>query len=79
MLGGERSLVLASAATCGGIVIASMNLPSFLFAVIVWPSTLFLFRLMAKADPHMSAVWRKANIYRGYIPPVPTIHRKDQK
>lgn len=78
MLGGERSLVLSAGSVCGGIIISAMNLPAFIIGVTLWVALLFLFRLMAKADPRMSAIYIRAIKYAGYYPATP-LHWRSEK
>jgi type IV secretion system protein VirB3 len=77
MLGGERSLVLSAASVFGGIAISAMNAPAIVSGVVLWIASLFLFRLMAKSDPRMSAIYMRAIKYAGYYPAVPLHWRKD--
>lgn len=78
VLGGERSLVLAAGSVCGGIIISAMNLPAFVIGVSLWVAALFLFRLMAKSDPRMSAIYMRAIKFAGYYPAVPLHWRKEK-
>lgn len=77
MLGGERSLVLSAASVFGGIGLSAMNAPAIITGVVLWVVSLFLFRLMAKSDPRMSAIYTRAIKYAGYYAPVPLHWRKE--
>lgn len=68
LMGGERELVMFSMLIAGGLSFTAMNLPAILFGVTLWGFSLWGLRLMAKADPQMSAVYRRQLRYVGYYP-----------
>lgn len=68
ILGGERELVMMSAAVTGGLALVAMNPVAIGFAAIAWPTTLLMLRMMAKSDPDMSKVYLRQSKYAGYYP-----------
>jgi type IV secretory pathway TrbD component len=67
-LGGDRELVLFS-----GLIAFVLTVPSFQWIAIatgiaLWMVALFVFRLMAKADPRMRYVYMRQLNYRRYYP-----------
>lgn len=68
VLGGERELVMLSAAITGGLAFVAMNPVAVGFSLVAWPLCLFFLRMMAKADPDMSKVYLRNKKYAGYYP-----------
>ena len=68
ILGGERELVLTTGLVAGGLAAASVNLVAAVVGAGIWFGCIGLLRLMAKADPQMSRVYRRQLRYRPYYP-----------
>jgi type IV secretion system protein TrbD len=68
LLGGERELVLITALACGGLAVSGMNLVSAVTGGGVWLVCIGLFRLMAKADPHMTQVYLRQLTHQRFYP-----------
>jgi type IV secretion system protein VirB3 len=68
VLGGEREPVLLMLVIAVGLAISGMNLISFIIATIIWFGSIAGFRLMAKADPHMTRVYLRQLGYGAYYP-----------
>jgi type IV secretory pathway TrbD component len=67
MMGCERNLFAASALGCGylgfNLGFAQGRFLVFFSAVAAWMAISFGLRLMGKADPYMSAVFKRATMY----------------
>ena len=66
VLGGERELVMMSAAITGGLAFVAMNPVAFTFSIVAWPLCLFFLRMMAKADPLMRRVYIRHISYQTF-------------
>jgi len=77
--GGERELVLMTGFLCADVAISSVNLPGVIGASVVWVLCLVGLRMMAKADPQMSKVYRRHIQYNSYYPPRSRPWRIDKK
>jgi type IV secretion system protein VirB3 len=75
LMGGERTLVLLSAVSLGGIAASSMNVPAFVVCGSLWIALLWAFRKMAKHDPQFSEVYQRGLNYKGYYPPASRPYR----
>lgn len=65
-MGGERELVISSAAVTFGLAFVAMNKVAWGFAIVGWLLCLFALRKMGKADPMMSKVYLRQVKYAGY-------------
>lgn len=74
-MGGDRELVMFSGLAAGALVFSSQNWLATVFGVVLWFGALFVFRLMAKADPKMRHVYLRHRQYLAYYPPTATPHR----
>ncbi len=68
LMGGERELVMFSLLVSGGLVASALNFPAFLVGGAIWGTSIGLLRMMAKADPYMSQVYRRSLRYAPYYP-----------
>ncbi|MFA9394096.1 MAG: conjugal transfer protein TrbD [Halodesulfovibrio sp.] len=59
VMGAERDLVMLSALIAILIGMGGFTLPSGIVATAIWFVSIFILRLMAKADPQMSRVYRR--------------------
>jgi type IV secretion system protein TrbD len=76
-MGGDRELVMFSGLLAGALVFSSQEWKATIFGVILWFSSLFLLRLMAKSDPKMRAVYMRHRLYKGYYPARSTPFREN--
>lgn len=68
VLGGERNLVIFTGALFGGLVVSAQNLLTSGVCLVLWFFILYCLRLMAKADPKLSEVYRRYVNYGKYYP-----------
>jgi type IV secretion system protein VirB3 len=68
ILGGEREPVLVTAILCGGVAVSALNIVAALIGLGVWLVAIGCFRMMAKADPHISKVYLRQLRYPVYLP-----------
>jgi type IV secretory pathway TrbD component len=67
-LEGDRELVMLSGFMAGALVFSAAELRATLIGMVLWFSSLFLLRLMAKADPLMRHVYLRHRRYHAYYP-----------
>lgn len=67
-MGGDRELVMFSGLIAFALVFSAQEWRATLFGVLLWFSSLFLLRLMAKADPNMRKVYMRHRLYKSYYP-----------
>lgn len=68
VLGGERDLVIMTAILCAGPAFNSLKLVNIVTSGVVWVIAIAGIRMMAKADPQLSAVYRRYLRYQIYYP-----------
>ena len=69
LLGGERELVLTAAIFCGGLAAYTLDPVAIAIGLGVWLFAIAVLRIMAKADPQMSKIYRRQIAYQPYYPP----------
>ncbi|MEG2140422.1 MAG: conjugal transfer protein TrbD [Bilophila sp.] len=67
-LGGDREMVMVSGLVSFALVFSAQELVATVFGLSLWFFSLFIFRLMAKADPQMRFVYLRHRQYRRYYP-----------
>lgn len=67
--GGDRELMLFTLMISGVMVIASMNMVSFIAGLVLGSFCVYVLRRMAKADPLMRQVYLRQAKYNRYYPP----------
>ena len=67
-LGGDRELVMFTGLLAFALIFSAQELRATAFGVGLWVVALFLFRLMAKADPRMRHVYMRHRRYKAYYP-----------
>ena len=81
-LGGDRELVMFSGLLAFALIFSAQEWRAAAYGVGLWMAGLFLFRLMAKADPRMRQVYMRHRRYKPYYPSRSTpfyINRKEYK
>ncbi len=76
-MGGDRELVMFSGLLAGALVFSAQDLRASLFGGLLWVFALFIFRLMAKADPKLRHVYLRHRQYRPYYPARSTPFRQN--
>jgi type IV secretion system protein VirB3 len=67
-LGGDREMVMFSGLLATALIFTALSWAAFIYGVLLWFITLFLFRLMAKSDPQLRQVYLRHRRYKGYYP-----------
>ena len=67
-LGGDRELVMFTGLLAFALIFSAQELRATAFGEGLWVVALFLFRLMAKADPRMRHVYMRHRRYKAYYP-----------
>ena len=78
-MGGDRELVMFSGLLAFALIFAAQAWVAIAFGLTLWFASLFLFRLMAKADPRMRSVYLRHRRYNAYYPPRSTPFRTNAR
>ena len=65
-MGGDRELVLMSALLAGTAIFMGQTWLSFFFGMGLWFASLYVCRLMSKADPRMRHVYMRHRLYKAF-------------
>jgi type IV secretion system protein VirB3 len=76
-MGGDRELVMLSGVMAFALIFSAAELRATVVGVVLWFIALFVFRLMAKADPRMRAVYLRHRRYAEYYPAHATPFREN--
>jgi type IV secretion system protein VirB3 len=68
-LNGDRELVMFTALMAVALIFAAQQWGAAVFGVLLWLTSLYLLRLMAKSDPQMRQVYMRHRKYKAYYPP----------
>lgn len=74
-MGGDRELVMFTGVMAFALVFSAQDSRATVFGVLLWVLALYLFRLMAKADPKLRQVYLRHRRYRDYYRPRSTPFR----
>ncbi|WP_295392427.1 conjugal transfer protein TrbD [uncultured Thiodictyon sp.] len=67
-MGGDRELTMFAGVIAGSLIFSAQDLRATIFGVVLWSASLYVFRLMAKADPQMREVYLRHRRYKRYYP-----------
>ena len=67
-MGGDRELVMFTGLIAFALVFSAQELRASLYGMGLWLGSLYLLRLMAKADPQMRFVYLRHRRYQRYYP-----------
>jgi len=76
-MGGDRELVMFAGLMAGALVFSAQDLRATVFGIVLWFGALFMFRLMAKADPKMRPVYLRHRRYKAYYAARSTPYREN--
>ena len=76
-MGGDRELVMLSGVLAFALIFSAAELRATVVGIVLWFAALFVFRLMAKADPRMRQVYLRHRRYAAYYPPRATPFREN--
>ncbi len=65
-MGGDRELVMFSGLLAGALIFSAQELRAAIVGISLWLGSLYMFRLMAKADPKMRFIYLRHRRYRPY-------------
>lgn len=65
-MGGDRELVMFSGLLAFALIFSAQEVRATVFGFVLWFGALFVFRLMAKADPKMRFVYMRHRRYKPY-------------
>lgn len=67
-MGGDRELVMFTGLIAFALVFSAQELRASVYGMVLWLGSLYLLRLMAKADPQMRFVYLRHRRYQRYYP-----------
>ena len=67
-MGGDRELVMFSGLLAAALIFSAQEWMASVYGVLLWIGSLFVLRLMAKADPQLRPVYLRRRLYRRYYP-----------
>jgi type IV secretion system protein TrbD len=67
-MGGDREMVMFSGLLAFALIFSAQEFRATVIGLGLWTLSLFLLRLMAKADPMMRFVYLRHRRYRAYYP-----------
>ena len=67
-MGGDRELVMFTGLIAFALVFSAQELKASIYGMVLWLVSLYLLRLMAKADPQMRFVYLRHRRYQRYYP-----------
>ena len=76
-MGGDRELVMFSGLLAFALIFSAQELRATLIGLLLWFAALYVFRLMAKADPKMRFVYIRHRRYKPYYPARSTPFREN--
>ena len=65
-MGGDRELVMFCGLVAAALIFSAQEMKATVFGVSLWFGALFVFRLMAKADPKLRYVYLRSRRYKRY-------------
>lgn len=78
-LGGERELVLITSLLCLILIVVLQNLLAATVGLLLWTGLLPVYRLMARADPRMTQVYRAYSRHQSFYAAHGMKHHGKQK
>jgi type IV secretion system protein VirB3 len=78
-MGGDREMVMFSGLLAFALIFSAQELRATVMGLGLWTLSLFLLRLMAKADPMMRFVYLRHRRYRDYYPARSTPYRVNRQ
>ena len=76
-MGGDRELVMLTGVMAFALIFSAAELRAGVVGSVLWIAALFVFRLMAKADPRLRQVYLRHRRYAAYYPPRATPFREN--
>jgi type IV secretion system protein VirB3 len=67
-MGGDRELVMFSGLIALALVFSAQEIRASLYGLLLWLCSLYVLRLMAKADPQLRFVYLRHRRYQRYYP-----------
>ena len=78
-MGGDRELVMFSGLIAFALVFSAQELRASISGLLLWLCSLYLLRLMAKADPQLRFVYLRHRRYQRYYPAQSTPFRSNPR
>lgn len=78
-MGGDRELVMSSGLCAFALVFAAQTYVATVYGIFLWVCSLFVLRLMAKADPQMRQAYMRHRLYARYYPARSTPFRQNMR
>lgn len=68
LFGAERELVIIVGIIVFALVFLALSIPAFILGLCLWVVMVGFLRMMAKADPMMSKIYRRQLHFQSYYP-----------
>ena len=78
-MGGDRELVMFTGLLAGSLVFTAQEWKATVFGGLLWFTSLYLLRLMAKSDACLRQVYMRHRRYKGYYPARSTPFRENSR
>lgn len=78
-MGGDRELVMFSGLLAFALIFSAQEWKAIIFGLLLWFTSLYLLRLMAKSDPDMRKVYMRHRKYKAYYPARSTPFRENTR
>lgn len=76
-MGGDRELVQFTGLLAVALIFSAQELRATIFGLVLWFFSLFVFRMMAKADPKLRFVFLRQRKYKKEYPARSTPYREN--
>ena len=77
-MGGDRELVMFSGLLAGALVFSAQEWKATIFGILLWFTSLYLLRLMARSDANMRKIYMRHRRYKAYYPARSTPFRENK-
>lgn len=67
-MGGDREMVMFSGLCAFALIFTAFTVAATAYGLLLWFCSLYVLRLMAKADPQMRQVYMRHRLYARYYP-----------
>lgn len=75
----DRELIMLSGLCAFALIFSAQDYLATIFGIVLWLLSLYVLRMMAKADPKMRSVYLRHRKYKKYYPPNSTPFRNNAR
>jgi len=77
-MGGDRELVMFAGLLSAALIFSAQEMRATAYGILLWFGSLYVFRLMAKADPKLRQIYLRHRRYKAYYAPRSTPFRENK-